>query len=157
MQIIKGFTLIELLIVLVISGVVAVASSVMLSAGFTSYFTAVKVTTLNNQAVTAMLRMSKELQQASSFSAINSTNMTFTTSGGSTITYSWSNPTLTRTGTSAQTMNNQMTSFSLTYYQSNFSTTSTLTAVSAVTISFTLSNANETVSLINTVFLSNMK
>lgn len=152
----KGFTLIEMLVVMVITGIVTAIAATMLSAGFTSYFTGVNVTSLNNQAIIAMLRISKELQQATRFSAINSTNTTFTTTDGTTITYNWTSPNLTRTGASAQTLSNQMTSFSLAYYQSNFSATATLTAVRAITISMTLSNGNETVSLLNTVFLNNM-
>jgi prepilin-type N-terminal cleavage/methylation domain-containing protein len=156
MRTIKGFTLIEMIIVMLITGVIVSSAAMMLSAGFTNYFTGVKVTALSNQATLAMTRMSEELQQASSFSAINASNVTFTTTGGSTISYNWSTPILTRTGTSAQPLSNQVSSFSLSYYQSNFSTTATLTAVQAVTISMTLSNGNETVPLINTVFLNNM-
>ncbi|WP_454782894.1 PulJ/GspJ family protein [Legionella sp. WA2022007384] len=152
----KGFTLIEMLIVMIITGVVLSAVSLMLSAGFTNYFTGVKVTALTNQATMAMARMTKELQQANRFSTINPTNMTFTTTDGSTISYSWSSPILLRTGASAQTLNNQVTRFSLTYYQSNFTLTTTLTAVRAVTIDMTLSNGNESVPMINTVYLSNM-
>lgn len=153
----KGFTIIEMLIVMVITGIILAICATMISSGFTSYFSSVQVTTLNTQANLVMARMSKELQEASSFAAINATNTTFTTTGGSTITYSWSNPTLTRTGTGTQTLSNHVTSFSLSYFQSNFSTTATLTAVRAVTISMTLSNGNESIPLINTVFLSNMK
>ncbi|QMT61229.1 hypothetical protein HBNCFIEN_02624 [Legionella sp. PC997] len=156
MRTIKGFTLIEMLIVMIITGVVLSAVSLMLSAGFTNYFTGVKVTALTNQATMVMARMTKELQQANRFSAINPTNMTFTTIDGSTISYSWSNPILLRTGASAQTLNNQVTHFSLTYYQSNFTLTTTLTAVRAVTIDMTLSNGSERVPMINTVYLSNM-
>ncbi|MCW8442623.1 PulJ/GspJ family protein [Fluoribacter gormanii] len=156
MRTIKGFTLIEMLIVMITTGVVLSAVSLMLSAGFTNYFTGVKVTALTNQATIAMARMTKELQQANRFSAINPTDVTFTTTGGSTISYSWSSPILTRTGASAQILSNQVTSFSLTYYQSNFTATTTLAAVRAVTINMILSNGSERVPMINTVYLSNM-
>jgi prepilin-type N-terminal cleavage/methylation domain-containing protein len=160
MRTIKGFTLIEMLIVMMITGIVMSAVSLMLKTGFTNYFTGVQISTLSNQATMAMARMVKELQQTSSFSTISATNMTFSTTGGSTITYSWSNPILTRTGTSAQTLaqtlSNQVTNFSLAYYQANFTATTTLTAVRAVTITMTLSNGNESIPIINTVFLSNM-
>ncbi|PWY55353.1 hypothetical protein DGG96_12025 [Legionella qingyii] len=156
MRTIKGFTLIEMLIVMITTGVVLSAVSLMLSAGFTNYFTGVKVTALTNQATIAMARMTKELQQANRFSAINPTEVSFTTTGGSTISYSWSSPILTRTGASAQTLSNQVTSFSLTYYQSNFASTTTLTAVRAVTINMILSNGSERVAMVNTVYLSNM-
>lgn len=157
MRTIKGFTLIEMVIVMLILGIVMSAASLMLSAGFTNYFTGVNVTQLSNQATLAMSRITKELQQANSFSAINATNITFTTSGGSIITYSWSNPILTRTGAAARTMSNQVTNFSLSYYQSNFTTTSSLTAVRAITINMTLSNGKENIPLINTVYLNNME
>lgn len=156
MRTIKGFTLIEMIIVMVVTGVVVVAVSLMLSAGFTNYFTGVKVTTLTTQATLAMTRITKELQEASRFSVINATNMTFTTTDGSIISYSWSSPVLTRIGASAQILSDQVTSFSLTYYQSNFTATTTLNVVRAVTINMTLSNGSEIVPIINTVFLSNM-
>lgn len=156
MRTIKGFTLIEMIIVMVITGLIVSTASLMLSAGFTNYFTGVKVTALTNQATIAMARMTKELQQANRFSTMNATNMTFTTTKGSTISYSWSSPILTRTGASAQTLSDQVTNFSLTYYQSNFASTITLTAVRAVTIEMTLSNGSESVPVINTIFLSNM-
>ena len=157
MRTISGFTLIEMIMVMVISGIIFSMASILLTEGFKSYFTGVNVTSLNNQAVIAMARMTKELQQAVSFTTINGTNVTFTTSGGSTISYSWVSPTLTRTGATAQTLSNQVTSFALTYYQSNFTSTATLIAVRAVTINMTLSNANEIIPIINTVFLNNMK
>lgn len=157
MRTIKGFTLIEMIIVMVITGIIVVIAASIFRSGFTNYFAAVNATALSNQATYAMARMSKELQQAKSFTAATATNMTFTTTNGSTISYSWSNPVITRTGSTAQTLSNQVTSFSLSYYQSDFSATATLNLVRAVTISMTLSNGNERIPLINTVFLSNMK
>jgi type II secretory pathway pseudopilin PulG len=115
-----------------------------------------KSSTLSTQASLAMTRISKELQQAISFSAINPTNVTFRTVNGTNITYSWASPNITRTGSSAQILNNQVTAFSLSYYQDSFATTATLTAVKAVTISMTLSNGTESVPLINTVYLPNI-
>jgi prepilin-type N-terminal cleavage/methylation domain-containing protein len=151
----KGFTLIEMVIVMIIVGIVLAVASTLLRAGFTSYFTAVKTTTLTTQATNAMARITKELQQAKSFTAMNAANTTFTTSGGTTISYSWVSPILTRTGTGAQTLSNQVTGFTLTYYQSNFTAATSLLNIDAVTISMTLSNSNESVALINTVFLNN--
>lgn len=156
MRTIKGFTLIEMIIVMVITGIVVVIAASIFRAGFTNYFAAVNATALSNQAVNAMARISKELQQASSFTAANATSMTFTTTKGTTISYSWSNPVITRTGSTSQTLSDQVTSFSLSYYQSDFSATATLNLAKAVTISMTLSNGTERVPMINTVFLSNM-
>lgn len=153
----KGFTVIEMVIVMVITSVIILMSGVLLNSSFRSYFTAIEISGLNQQASMAMMRMTKELQQAVSFTVINSTQVTFRTVGGSTISYTWSNPTLTRTGTAARTLSDQVTSLSLTYYQSSFTTTSTLTAVRAITIQMTLNNGREIVPVINTVFLANMK
>lgn len=152
----KGFTLIEMVIVLVITGIVVTLAASLLRVGFSNYMTAVNTTTLGTQATLAMERLSEELQKAVSFTAINNTNISFTTVDGATITYSWANPILTRTGNSAQIVNNRVTSFSLAYYQSTFNTTATLADVRAVTISMTLSNGMERVPLINTVFLTHM-
>jgi prepilin-type N-terminal cleavage/methylation domain-containing protein len=156
MRIIKGFTLIEMVIVMVITGIVIAITATMLNTSFISYFTSVHFSSLSTQGAIAMMRISKELQQASQFSVINATSVTFTTTGGSTISYSWSTPTLTRTGSAARTLSNVVTSFSLSYYQANFNTTATASAVRAVTVSMTVSNGTESVPLINTIYLSNM-
>jgi prepilin-type N-terminal cleavage/methylation domain-containing protein len=152
----QGFTLIEMVIVMIITGIITAASSIMLSAGFKNYFVAISTTGLNTRAGIAMMRMSKELQQAASISNMTATSVTFTTTGGSTITYSWSSPTITRTGVSSQTLNNEVTAFSLSYYQANFTTTATASAVRAITINATFSNTTATLPLINTVYLGDI-
>ncbi|KTD50720.1 Tfp pilus assembly protein PilW [Legionella quateirensis] len=159
MRTIKGFTLIEMIMVMVLSGIIFAIASVMLNAGFTSYFTGINVTGLNNQAALVMARMTKELEQAVSFSVINSSNVSFTTSNGESITYTWVSPgpTLTRTGISSQPLSDVVTGFALTYYQSDFNSTSTLALVRAITINMTLREGDETIQMINTVFLNNIK
>ncbi len=157
---IKGFTIVEMIIVMVIVGIIASSAALLLSASFTSYFTGINIVGLSAEASMAMARMSKELQQAVSFSAINPTNVSFRTTGGSTISYSWTTPTITRTGSTAQSLNKSVTSFALTYYKSDFTNSSpatTVTTVRAITINMTLSNGTETVPIINTIYLSNMR
>lgn len=156
MRTIRGFTLIEMVIVMVITSIVVIIAASIFRSGFSNYFTLVDVTALNNQISNSMTRISLELAQASSFSAASATSMTFKTTTGSTITYSWASPTITRTGTSAQTLSDKTTSFALNYYQANYSATTTLTLIRAVTISMTITNGTETISLVNTVFLNNM-
>jgi prepilin-type N-terminal cleavage/methylation domain-containing protein len=155
MRTIKGFSLIEMVIVLAITAVVVTLAAVIYRAGFTNYTTAVNATKLSTQATLAMDRLSKELKKAISFTAMNNTNVSFATVDGSSLSYSWTSPTLTRTGSSAQTVNNKVTDFSLSYYQANFNTAITLTSVQAITITMTLSNGSERVPLINTVYLNN--
>ncbi len=157
MRAIRGFTLIEMVVVMIIMGLVSTGAAMFLRAGFAGYFSAVQSTTLSTQANLAMARISKELQQADAFSVINTTGVTFSTTGGATISYNWSSPNLTRTGaTTPQALSNAVTAFSLSYYQSNFSMTDEVSAVRAITISMTLNNGSETLSLINTVFLNNI-
>ncbi|KTD82578.1 prepilin-type N-terminal cleavage/methylation domain-containing protein [Legionella waltersii] len=156
MRTIKGFTLIEMVIVMVITGIIVAITATMLNTSFINYFTSVHYSSLSTQGAIAMMRISKELQQATRFSVINPTSVTFTTVGGTSISYSWSTPILTRTGSAARTLSDDVTNFSLNYYQSNFSTTATASAVRAVTVSMTLSNGTESVPLINTIYLSNM-
>lgn len=156
MQTIKGFTLIEMIVVMLITSIVVVFAATLMRTSFSGYFIAVNDTKLSTQATLTMSKISRELQNAISFSAINSTNVSFSTMDGSNVTYSWTNPTLTRTGSSAQILNNNITNFSLSYYRSDFTATSTLTLVKAITITMTVGNGNESVSLINTVFLNSM-
>jgi prepilin-type N-terminal cleavage/methylation domain-containing protein len=155
-RITKGFTLIEMVVVMVILALISSLAAVLVSSSMRSYFTSIGVSELNAQASMAMLRMTKELQQAVSFSVINATQVTFQTSGGTTISYSWATPILTRTGTGARPLSKEMTSFALSYYQSSFATTAVATAVKAITINATLSNGTESIPIINTVFLNNM-
>ncbi len=153
----KGFTIIEMIVVMMIIGIVVAMSSTLISAGLRGYFKGVQVSELNQEGSMAMMRMSKELQKAVSFNVINSTQVTFTTVDGATINYTWSAPTLSRSVSVARPLARSVTGFSLAYYQSNFSTTATLTAVRAITITMTLNNGNESIPLINTIFLINMK
>lgn len=152
----KGFSLIEMIVVMVVTALVFFIGSNIITTAFKNYFIAVSATNLSTQANLAMMRMSQELQQASSFSSIGSSSVSFTTFGGSSISYSYSGTTLSRTGSSTQTLATSVSSFSLSYYQSNFTTTSMGSLVKAVTISLTLNSGTESVGLINTVFLPNM-
>ncbi len=158
----KGFTLIEVVIVIVSIGIIAYSSSLLMKGGFQSYFTGVTSTGLSTQAAIAMTRMTKELQQAVSFSTSSSANsVTFVTTGGSTITYNGSAlPNLSRVGTGTNYLGKQVTVFSLAYYDKTFAALAVpLVAASstrAVTISLTFSNGTESVPLINTVYLPNM-
>jgi hypothetical protein len=145
-----------MIVVMVITAIVVTLAASLFRAGFTNYNVAANNTALTTQASIAMARISKELQRAVSFSATNATNVTFATVDGSTITYNWASPTITRTGNSVQILNNKVTSFSLSYYQSDFTLSDVITDVVAVTISMTLSNGVERVPLINTVFINNM-
>lgn len=164
---IRGFSLLEMIVVMMILGVIMSAGAILLNAGFTNYFTGVKVTALTSQANIAMMKMTKELQKADKIIAINqpSPSVTFTiptSTGATTIIYSLSGQILQRTeGSSVQTLTNQVASFSLNFYSSSvtpalYPITTDPALAKAVTISMTLNNNNEQVPLINTIFLYNL-
>ena len=154
---VRGFTIFEIVISLLVIGVIAASSANFLSSAFTNYFTGINATALSLEAAVAMKKMDLELRNAISFSVINPTQVSFTTVDGLTVTYSLSGTTLSRTGTTTQPLSKNVSSLSLNYYASNFGTTATLTAVRAVNISVTFSNAYQSIPLTNIIYLPNMK
>lgn len=153
----KGFTLLEVLVSMLVIAAIAATSANFLASAFTGYFTGINSTGLSLEAAVAMKRMDLELKKAVSFSTINANQVTFTTLDGQTITYNLSGTTLNRTVTTALPLASSVTALTFNYYNSNFVVTATPTAVRAVTYSLTISNGSQTVSLINTVYIANMK
>ena len=155
----KGFTIIEMVIVMVIASVIMVASSYLMVQGFDTYFAGVNLSSLNTQANMAMTRMSKELQEAISFSSISATSVAFTTTTGHTITYTYSGTTLTRKDqqglNTAQTLATSVSGLTFYYYDYTFTTTAVLTSIQAVTISMTFNNSNQIIPMINTIYFYN--
>lgn len=153
----KGFTLLEVLISILVIAAIAAASSNFLASAFTGYFTGINSTGLSLEAAVAMKRMDLEFKEAVSFSTLNANQVTFTTLDGQTITYSLSGTTLNRTESTTQPLAKGVTALAFNYYNSNFAVTAIPSAVRAVTYSLTFSNGSQTVSLINTVYIANMK
>ncbi len=101
---IKGFTLIEIVIVIVIMGIVAAIGSLIMSRGFSSYFTERDITSVDQQARLALERMTRELRlirvtsSGPDISVMNTNLVTFTDNTATGITYTISAGQLTRNG-----------------------------------------------------------
>lgn len=155
----NGFTLIELLWVIVITAILAAIGGSVLNAGIRSYVTGVAIAPLSTKAMIAMTRIIMDLKQAVSFSAMHATSVTFTQGDGTTVTYSISGSTLSRSqnGGTRFTLTDQIIAPSLfTYYNSALEVTPTRTAVRAITVSFALQGTVGSYPLITTVYLRNM-
>lgn len=162
MRKIKGFTLIEMVMVIVLLGIVISMASLIMKAGFDSYFTGESVTALANEASIAMTRMNKELERATGFTVMDATTVTFVMSNGVSVNYSLSGTNLYR-NTSVQSLSQHVTAFSLKYYDDKYaeitlpvSSATVRASARALTISMTVSDGNETIPLISTVYLRNM-
>jgi prepilin-type N-terminal cleavage/methylation domain-containing protein len=153
----KGFTLIELIMVVVITAIIAAISGMVLVNGVRSYGVGEAVTPLANKGSAALTQMTVDLNAAVQFTTVNLQDLVFVDINGDTITYDYTGNTLTRKLNSgaAYVVTDQLTGFSLNFYTSAYGTTSTPSAVRIVTIQMTLTGANSTLSLINSVFPRN--
>jgi prepilin-type N-terminal cleavage/methylation domain-containing protein len=155
MKINKGFTLIELIMVIVITAIIAAIAGSALYQGFKSYITAEAITPLTNKGSAALSQLNVDLSNAVSFTTIGAQSLVFVNTSGETITYAYSSNTLTRqvNAGSANTVTDQLTSLTFTYYTSGLATTATPSAVRLVVIQMTITGSS--ISLINSVFPRN--
>ena len=157
----NGFSLIELISVIVISAIVAGIIGSALSTGFFGYFLGASMNPLSNQATIAMTRMSNDLRNAASFTAINSSSVSFT--DGANNTYVYDNTScganilcVTKNGGTPSTLATGVTTLTFSYYASTLAVTATASAVKAVNINLTLTGSQtNTIALINTIYARN--
>src|SRR5688572_8904938 len=134
MKLYKGFTLVELLIVIVITSIVVVASSKTLLQGAQAYLNGNTLTSLSQNGSIVLMRMTKELRTAVSFTTINATTLTFTAADGTVISYSLSGANLNRSenGGASVLFTSGVSALAFTYYNSAFAVTAVTTAVKAI-------------------------
>lgn len=159
----NGFSLIELISVIAIAGIVAAIIGSALTTGFYGYFIGAAMNPLSNQATIAMRRMSTDLANAVSISTIPtnpSSSITFT--DGALNTWTYDNTScgantlcLTMNGGTPATLASNVSNLAFSFYDSTFAAATT--SVKAVTINMTLTGSkNNTVALVNTIYLRNM-
>lgn len=145
----SGFSLIEFVIVIVILGLLAAMSALLLSQGFGAYLNSANMLDANSQGGLAIQRMSRDIQMIRSPAdvTIATTNqLSFTDINNNTVAYSISgnNLILTRNG-SAQTLATGVNNLTLTYYGANGMTPpSTNAGYVKIALNITQNNVNYT-------------
>lgn len=136
----RGFSLIELIIVMILMSIVAGISGVMLTAGFKSYTQGKPIIPVAGKANVALTNLMREIQDAQTITAATATSMTIINQSGQTISFNWSNTTLTRTVSPepAQSLCTNVSAFSFAYFDSSFATAVTLADIRFITAAFTL-------------------
>lgn len=152
----SGFTLIELVIVIVILGIIAVASSQMLNTGLNAYITGKNIIDAGQQARLGIERMVRDIHAVRSSSDISSataSQFAFTDTSGNSITYSLSGSSLMR---NSQVLADGISNLALTYFDLNGASTSTPANIRYITISLTITQGNTNFSVATSVYPRNL-
>jgi prepilin-type N-terminal cleavage/methylation domain-containing protein len=139
---IKGFSLIELIMVIVIIGVISSVVSRILMESFKTFVVSQNVSEVDWQGLLIEETFENDVQSIRSNNdvlTITSHTFSFINTAGSTITYSVSGNTLTRNNIVLATT---LQSFAFSYYDKNYTATTTALDVRYVAISSTLINGN---------------
>jgi prepilin-type N-terminal cleavage/methylation domain-containing protein len=157
----KGFSLIELIIVIVILGIIAGMSALLLSQGFNAFFNSENILDANYQGQLAMQRMARDIQLIRSpadISTATSGQLSFTDINNNTVSYALSGSNLNLTkNASTQTLTIGVNNLTFTYYDENGVTPPASVSVTRyikITMVITLNNVNYT--LITTVYPRNL-
>ena len=132
---IVGFTLIELIIVIILVGVLAAASGIIINQGFNSFLYSENMTQYDWQAQLALERMVNDFRNIPStanITTIASNQFVFVDTSGNTVTYALSGTDLTRSG---QELISGAASFNLNYYDSSGNSTNTISAIRYIQMS----------------------
>jgi prepilin-type N-terminal cleavage/methylation domain-containing protein len=151
-----GFTLIEMVIVLVLVGIITVIFSRFLITAVNSYITAKNVIDANGQALLAIERMTRDIRAVRSSSDITtatSSQITFTDSSGTSITYALSGTSLRR---NSQVLADGISTLTLAYADRNGTTTATLANIRYITITLNVTQGNTNFNAKSSVYPRNL-
>jgi prepilin-type N-terminal cleavage/methylation domain-containing protein len=135
----KGFTLLEVIVSLVLIGIIAAIAGIGLVQITEGYVLARKNAETVQKAQIAMTRMIKELGSIMTISSSSATSITYTRSGSVTNTIQLSGELVQISGS---TLIDNVTAFSLTYYDAADSTTTTAASIRRINISLTVRGAD---------------
>lgn len=143
-QQISGFTFMEMLIVIVFMSLLAGVASLLVSQGYNAYIANKTAASTANKSVVALDNVLRELKSAEGITALASNTVTFVNQQGQSIVIALSGTNLTRSvnGGGAQVICNNVSVFSLGYFDLALATTSTPTDVDFVTVSLTINDGS---------------
>lgn len=152
----KGFTLIELIMVIVLLGIIAIVSSRVLIQGLNAFITGQNVVEANWQGQLALERMTRDiraLRSPSDISTATASQLVFTDTTGTTITYALSGTTLTRNG---QALANGIAGFTLSYFDRNGGGSPATANIRYITIDLNITEDNANYSVTTSVYPRNL-
>ena len=153
----SGFTLIEFILVIAITGIIAGTAGLLLMEGFQTSYKVVDIIKADWQARIALERMTREMRLIRNKNSINISvpnQITFVTTRGETITYSRSGTNLMR---NSQPLADNVSSFTLTYFNVNKVPTAIANQVRFILIHLTIDNEGATYSFDTTVNPRNVR
>jgi len=150
----KGFTLIELIIVIAITGIVIAGSSSLLLRGVEAYTAGKTDLNASWQANVATERMTRDLRAASSITIATSSEFAVNDIGGTAIDYKVVSNQLFR---NTQVLADKVQSVTFTYYDTNGSVTTTVSAIRYVGITMSIIYAKVVTNFSTMVALWNVK
>jgi prepilin-type N-terminal cleavage/methylation domain-containing protein len=150
-----GFTMVEMVIVIVLIGIIAMTASLLIGQAAQTYQKEDNYSAITNQGRLALETMAREIRMIRSTSDITSscastTALNFTDTNGTLVAYSFSGSTLLA-GTNPLATN--LTSFGITYYDESSPpvTTTTCSAVWNVTVSLTVAQGGDSLTMRTTI------
>lgn len=156
-----GFSLIELVIVMVMLGIIAAMSSLLLSQGFNAFFSSANILDANWQGQLAIQRMARDIQLIRSpadISTATASQLTFTDMNNNSISYTLSSSNLNLTkGINTQTLAVGINSLTFTYYDQNGATPPATTAATRyIKIALVITQNNTNYTLTTAIYPRNL-
>jgi len=151
----RGFTLIEMVLVIILLGIIGAIASKITMQGLNGYLNSEYITNANWQGRIALARITRDLHSIRSSNDITtatSSQLSFTTSSGTAITYQLTGSSLMR---GSQIMADGVQSLTFNYFNSTGTTTSTLSAIHYIQINLNITQNNANYTLTMAVFLPN--
>ena len=151
-----GFTLLELVLVIVIIAIIAAMSTKPLMQGLFLYTSGKDINIIDWQANYALEHMTREIRsiaKASNITTATATQLTFVNNTNTTLTYNITSGNLME---GANTLAQNATGLTFTYYDRLGAVTAVTTNIRFIKIALTLSKNNYTYTYTTTAFLPNL-